>query len=120
MLRHETPDGGGHYDWMIERPDTGTSRPPLATWRVELPPWRWSAAAELELTPLPDHRRVYLDYEGPISGGRGRVHRVDRGEAAVRAWSSTAAELAVRMDHFQGALRLEALGPERWRAVVLP
>jgi hypothetical protein len=28
-----------------------------------------------------DHRRRYLRYEGPVSGGRGRVARVDEGSA---------------------------------------
>ena len=28
---------------------------------------------------LPDHRLVYLDYEGPIAGGRGSVSRWDEG-----------------------------------------
>ena len=45
----------------------------------------WSLAAEPESAPsiaavaLPDHRRDYLDYEGPISEGRGSVTRVDQG-----------------------------------------
>jgi hypothetical protein len=31
------------------------------------------------LRALPDHRRAYLTYQGPVSGGRGRVRRVDAG-----------------------------------------
>jgi hypothetical protein len=29
--------------------------------------------------PTADHRLLYLDYEGPVSGGRGTVTRVDAG-----------------------------------------
>lgn len=34
---------------------------------------------DLECRPLSDHRIAYLDYEGEISGGRGRVERLLRG-----------------------------------------
>ena len=34
-------------------------------------------------TPLPAHRMLYLDYEGPVSQNRGTVHRIDWGEYAV-------------------------------------
>ncbi|MEQ9616968.1 MAG: hypothetical protein RLN60_02915 [Phycisphaerales bacterium] len=33
---------------------------------------------------LENHRRLYLDYEGPISGGRGRVLRIRSGTAFLR------------------------------------
>ncbi len=33
---------------------------------------------------LPDHRRIYLDYEGKISRGRGSVKIVDQGNYAVK------------------------------------
>lgn len=29
--------------------------------------------------PVPDHRDAYLDYEGPLTGDRGRVDRLVRG-----------------------------------------
>jgi hypothetical protein len=48
---------------------------PLETFRCP----RWPVEAGDRLDRLPDHRRVYLDYEGPISGGRGEVVRVEAG-----------------------------------------
>jgi hypothetical protein len=74
VLLHEMPPGyprPNHYDLMLEQ---GTA---LATWALaELPSAGGdSVAAER----LPDHRLDYLDYEGEVSGGRGRVVRVDRG-----------------------------------------
>ena len=50
-----------HYDLMLE---VGV----LRTWSE--PP---VAGVELECRLLADHRLPYLDYEGPISGGRGTV-----------------------------------------------
>lgn len=47
----------------------------LATW--QLPVWPITAATPARR--LPDHRREYLNYEGPVSGGRGSVRRVEGG-----------------------------------------
>jgi hypothetical protein len=70
ILSHDHPVL--HWDLLLELDEQG----PLATWRIlddpgHGSPWR----AE----PLPDHRRIYLDYEGPVSGDRGTVTRWDTG-----------------------------------------
>ena len=76
LLRHELPDGGGHLDWLLERP----ARPDLGLLsfrvrgRIDDP-----RIGRFGATRLPDHRRLYLEYEGPISGGRGTVVRVVSG-----------------------------------------
>jgi hypothetical protein len=49
----------------------------LRTWRLKEPP---DAESPIIAEELPDHRLAYLDYEGPVSGGRGHVTRWDRGE----------------------------------------
>jgi hypothetical protein len=75
LLRHERSNGV-HWDLML---DTGEA---LATWQIHDDPADWAPVAQppsLELTRLPDHRRDYLDYEGPVSGGRGHVSRTDAG-----------------------------------------
>jgi hypothetical protein len=41
---------------------------------------------------LGDHRLAYLEYEGPLSGDRGRVRRYDAGEFE---WESEEAEWVV-------------------------
>jgi hypothetical protein len=78
VLRHELPDGTWHYDWLIERPDT----PGLLTFRVDARPDD-PGVTKLEGVRLPDHRAMYLDFEGEIKGGRGRVLRLAKGEARV-------------------------------------
>lgn len=76
ILRHVTPDGQSHFDWMIQL-ESGR----LMTFRVNMrpdeTPGRYAA------TRLDDHRAAYLDFEGEISGGRGRVTRVARGEVRL-------------------------------------
>jgi hypothetical protein len=68
ILEHDHPVR--HWDLMIEHAGV------LRTWRLEAPPQPGVAVAA---EPTFDHRLVYLDYEGPISGGRGTVQRWDRG-----------------------------------------
>ncbi|QDV18162.1 ATP-dependent DNA ligase [Gimesia panareensis] len=75
ILRHDHPEL--HWDLMLEEGDV------LKTWRLPEPPEIDPASDEssLDLTAeeLPDHRLVYLEYEGPVSGDRGEVTRWDRG-----------------------------------------
>lgn len=48
----------------------------LWTWRLAPEPSLWEAQ---NAERLADHRLMYLDYEGPVSGGRGYVVRLDDG-----------------------------------------
>ncbi len=86
LLRHDVPSGdaregsGGqganwHYDWMIE--EEGNER--LVCFRVMVRVDELGQGARFEGERLADHRREYLEYEGEISGGRGRVTRVAEG-----------------------------------------
>src|SRR5262245_17631602 len=74
VLRHETPPGyrrPAHFDLMLEEGGV------LRTWALEsLPP---VGGEPIPAERLPDHRLDYLDYEGPVSGDRGSVSRVDFG-----------------------------------------
>ena len=75
VLLHVLPDGSRHWDLGL---DQGES---LATWQILDDPARLARreVAALPLRRIADHRRAYLDYEGPVSGNRGSVTRVDRG-----------------------------------------
>jgi hypothetical protein len=66
-----------HWDLMLELPGQEL----LATWQVHLPPEQWGPV--VPAVRLPDHRRLYLEYEGEISGNRGHVTWVDEGTAEV-------------------------------------
>lgn len=74
VLRHEQIDSP-HFDLLIEL-EAGQ---PLATWRCE----EWPIVRPAIINRLPDHRPLYLDYEGPISGNRGHVRRVASGACRV-------------------------------------
>jgi hypothetical protein len=70
-ILHHTGVGSPHYDLMFE-PDPGAK---LATWRSPV----WPIVAPTPVERLDDHRREYLDYQGPVSNDRGRVDRVAGG-----------------------------------------
>jgi len=69
ILCHEGPRGL-HWDLLLEAGET------LKTWALPQVP---EANVEIPCEALPDHRLAYLDYEGPVAGGRGSVVRWDRG-----------------------------------------
>jgi len=71
ILTHDHPFP--HWDLMLE--DGGT----LRTWRLLSEP---GAGRVVPAERLGDHRLAYLDYEGPVSGGRGVVARWDHGTYA--------------------------------------
>lgn len=70
--------GAEHFDMMLE---CGGA---LATWQFAAAPTSLGAAAagqdnELPCRRIQDHRLAYLEFEGPVSGGRGRVTRIEQG-----------------------------------------
>lgn len=75
---HHTGVDQPHYDLLFEtRPES-----PLTAFRLP----RWPAIPGDPAAPLPDHRPIYLSYQGPISRNRGHVRRVAAG--TVRIWQS--------------------------------
>lgn len=59
-----------HWDFLLEN---GSG---CRTWRLLSEPGETSTIAA---QPLPDHRLLYLEYEGPVSRDRGTVAAFDRG-----------------------------------------
>ena len=70
ILKH-TGIADPHFDLMFET----LPGSPLVTWRSSA----WPITAKTSITKIPDHRREYLDIEGPLSGNRGAVHRIAKG-----------------------------------------
>lgn len=67
---------GSHWDLLLEL-DNGE----LLTWQIASFPDLKSLTQSLEIPAkrLKNHRLIYLDYEGPISGNRGSVQRLASG-----------------------------------------
>ena len=103
VLEHDHPTL--HWDFLLE--DGGV----LLTWRLSAPPAPGPAVAAEKAF---DHRLVYLDYEGPVSGGRGRVKRWDGG---TFDWDVHEADrLTVRLagGRLHGVFRLERRDDGMW------
>ena len=78
VLYHKLSDScerPSHWDLLLEQPSSqGNS---LLTFEVSVPPLEWGDP--ILVRKLPDHRPVYLNYEGPVSEDRGYVTRVLEG-----------------------------------------
>lgn len=52
----------------------------LATWQCPVNPVVLSVGQSVLCQKLPDHRRAYLAYEGPVRRGRGEIQRIEEGQ----------------------------------------
>ena len=72
ILAHDHP--APHWDLFLE------AGPVLRSWRLLAPLGR---EAPVPAEPAADHRLLYLEYEGPVSGERGSVEPRGRGHVRV-------------------------------------
>lgn len=114
ILRHAPAAGSSraeHWDLML---DTGTV---LRTWALADFPALDSPITAMQ---LPDHRRAYLDYEGPVPGDRGSVVRQDKGRYEVL--EARPGLLTVRLESLclNGILHLQQdfKDPQLWTALL--
>lgn len=68
ILEHDWPSL--HWDLFLE------AGPNLRSWRLLAEP---GPGREVPVESIAAHRLLYLDYEGPVCDGRGRVKRWDAG-----------------------------------------
>ncbi|MCS7236881.1 MAG: hypothetical protein NZ899_01270 [Thermoguttaceae bacterium] len=102
ILEHTTA-GGVHWDFMLE------DGPALRTWSLEQPP---EPGRPISAHQLPPHRLVYLEYEGPISGGRGSVRAWDKGTfESPTGLQGESICLRVEGSRLIGTVRLETKNP---------
>jgi hypothetical protein len=68
ILTHDHPFP--HWDLLLQCGET------CRTWRLLAAP---DSPGPISAEPIPDHRVLYLEYEGPVSSDRGTVTRWDGG-----------------------------------------
>jgi len=105
ILHHTLPDGE-HWDLMLER---GAG---LMTWQLfrdPMTPGPWP----IEAGRIGEHRKAYLEYEGPVSGNRGNVTRVESGTYELQAAGADRWTVELRGERLVGAFVLE-FNAGRW------
>lgn len=119
LLEHERPSDPAapaqrdvHWDLLVEVP--GQDR--LPTWQLTEDPCR--AIGPIPARRIADHRRIYLEYEGPLSEGRGVVRRVDRGPADVERLDLDGLIVALHGAHLHG--RFAVTGTAGGQAAFVP
>ena len=91
---------GVHWDFMLETGDV------LRTWAIDSP---IVGDQDLPARQLFDHRRVYLEYEGELSGSRGRVRRVEEGTYRAIEWTDDRVRVEVAGRQLSGEVELRRL-----------
>ncbi|RLT05856.1 MAG: hypothetical protein DWI21_12245 [Planctomycetota bacterium] len=101
LLTHDHPFV--HWDLLLE--DVETAR----TWRLLECPARWLVDPSIAIVAeaIGDHRRMYLDYEGPVSRERGHVVRWDHGQAEWLTESESSVRVRLSGSRLVGELVLD-------------
>jgi hypothetical protein len=96
-----------HFDLMFQtRPGSA-----LATWRS----LAWPIERETPLVRLKDHRRDFLEYEGELTGHRGRVRRVAGGTCELSIGQNAIWQVRSLDAAAPFALILQQIGGEHWQ-----
>lgn len=117
LLQHDHPTL--HWDLMFEHEQT------LKTWRLLELPIGVARGTVIAAVSLANHRLAYLDYEGPVSGGRGSVLRVDRGGYSCVRRETEEWEIVFQGALLQGRAILQKVNQtvnheEQWAFRLLP
>lgn len=107
VLKH-SDRSGVHWDLLVETgPDSL-----LRTWRLRNDPLLH--VGTIPATQIADHRRLYLDFEGELTGGRGAVVRVDRGFARWLISSAAVNQLSLLGCRIRGIYLLRKFVANEW------
>lgn len=99
-----------HWDVMLEQGEA------LLTWQLAENPASSAllAGQEIAAERIQDHRKKYLDYEGPISGDRGEVRQVDAGAVSFLESSEKRILIALEGIRLQGRFLLRQISGATW------
>ena len=100
--------GAEHYDLMIEAGEA------LATWQVSGNPADLAPSASVPARKLPDHRKAYLTYEGPVSRDRGNVMKVDEGSCDVSCAEADSWQVTFHGRRVKGHFEIRRIEDDNW------
>lgn len=105
VILHHQVANGEHWDLCLEQGDT------LLTWQLQQEPVSRSSLP-IPAKRIADHRKAYLDYEGPVSRDRGCVRRVDAGTVELEESTSDCFILVMAGTRLSGRFTLSAHGSD--------
>jgi hypothetical protein len=106
LLSHNWPSP--HEDLLLERGGL------LLGWRLPHLATLLKSAEPIRAIQSSDHRLAYLDYEGPVSGGRGDVCRQDSGMLDWIAWEPDQLLFHLAGKTWNGVYSLVRLTSDEW------
>jgi DNA polymerase ligase (LigD)-like protein len=115
LLFHDCPPDFGrasHWDLMLE------SGGVLRTWALTEMPRMSAPGQSMDTERLADHRLAYLEYEGPVSGERGTVRRVDAGTFETLVEAHDRWEVALSGNVLRGKIALRRGQGDQWTLTV--
>lgn len=106
ILHHRLVDGE-HWDLMLEYDDV------LLTWQLAREP-TGSRTLPIPARRIQDHRKAYLEYEGPVSGDRGFVRRVDQGSVRISHLTPRRCRFDLAGERLSGRFVISSDDGESW------
>ena len=103
VLRHDHPFL--HWDFLLEQGES------CRTWRLMKAP---DTPDDILAEAIADHRLMYLDYEGPVSGERGTVTQWDAGTFEWLFDRDDLVEVRLTGRKLLGLARLQRDDDARW------
>jgi hypothetical protein len=101
VILHHVGYGCEHWDLMLEHGDA------LLTWQLLSEPLQPSCG-EIQAVRIGNHRKAYLEYEGEVSGGRGKVVRIDGGTVVVEELTDRCCRFRAAGSRLSGRYELAA------------
>ncbi len=106
IQQHFLPDGTFHFDLMFEEENV------LKTYQLK-DIQKLINGEKILGKNIQDHRIIYLDYEGEISGNRGYVKIFDKGFYITNKKDSNLIEFVVESSQFNGEIKINFLDIEK-------
>jgi hypothetical protein len=92
-----------HYDFMIETKENEM----LTTWRIALSDLDLlQKGAEVKAQRIQNHKKFFLDYEGPLSSGKGSIIIFDSGFCKINLKAGNRFECEISGEIFKGIIRI--------------
>jgi hypothetical protein len=113
VILHHRFDDSEHWDLMIEHGEV------LLTWQLLREPVD-AARLPIPARRIGDHRKAYLEYEGPVSGGRGTVRRVDAGTVEIEEQTRDQLRFRLAGSRLCGSFVLQRGEAQDWTLANLP